>query len=124
MKVNERRLRSQRNAAGDLVYRVGFAGNSCRIEDDLSLSRKPKNEAEGLFYEQMQANGWSLTKRGWPDFLCVRDGKLCAVEVKPRSDVPLKKNQLAIMGLLSAHGIACYKWTPDGGFEEVKGVQR
>ena len=30
--------------------------------------RKPRNEAEGMFYEQMSAQGWALTKRGWPDF--------------------------------------------------------
>lgn len=120
MTEREKRRAAQRDRCGNLAYRVGFAGGTDHIEDDLT-NRKPKNAAEAALFELMEADGWKVTKRGWPDFFCVRGEELCAVEVKPSKRTPLKRNQLAVMGLLSAKGVRCFKWSPDGGFEEVKG---
>ena len=121
MTKREERRAAQRDSAGNLAYRVGFAGGTEDRADDLT-NRKPQNAAEAALFDLMEADGWKVTKRGWPDFFCVRGGEICAVEVKPRKDQPLKRNQLAVMGMLSAKGVRCFKWSPDGGFEEVKGT--
>ena len=99
--MSKQRKESQYNEFGELVYQVGNTGPA----GDVSGVREP-------------------TKRGWPDFFCIKGNRVCAVEVKPRSTIPLKQNQLVIMGELSAKGIPCFLWPPDGGFEEVKGVIR
>lgn len=81
--------------------------------------RKPRNEAEGMLYEQMSAQGWALTKRGWPDFFCIKGDDICVVEVKPRAKTPLKPNQRIIMEKLKAYGVKCYRWDPDTGLTEI-----
>ena len=121
MNRTEKRRAAQRDSAGNLAYRVGFAGGTSERADDLT-GRKPKNVAEAACYDTMTADGWTLTKRGWPDFFCVRGGEFCAVEVKPHKNSALKRNQLAVMGMLSAKGVKCFMWSPDGGFEEVRGT--
>ena len=80
-------------------------------------TKKPKNIAEGQCYDLLESKGWTPTKKGWPDFFCVKDDKICIIEVKPTSSQKLKKSQRLVMRLLSKYGVPCYKWTPDGGFE-------
>lgn len=70
------------------------------------------NETEGDFADLARRNGWEVTKRGWPDFLCFKDGELIAVEVKPRTvkgklKLP-SRYQVLTMQILEAHGIKCY----------------
>lgn len=80
---------------------------------------KPQNLSERVFYEKMEAAGWTVTKSGWPDFFCVNDkGQFCCVEVKMRETDRLKNNQQQIMHYLRSAGVKCYKWTPDGGFQQ------
>lgn len=112
------RKESQYNEFGELVYQVGAEGAA----GDVSGVREPANKAEAECFKLLQENGWTPTKRGWPDFFCIKGSQVCAVEVKPRSTTPLKHNQLVIMGELSARGVPCFLWSPDGGFEEVKGI--
>ena len=114
------RKKTQYNESGELVYQVGAEG----VAGDVSGVKKPANKAEAECFKLLQADGWTPTKRGWPDFFCIKGDQVCAVEVKPRKTTPLKQNQLVIMGELSARGIPCFLWSPDGGFEEVKGVIR
>ena len=121
VKKQDQRLAAQRDSMGNLAYCVGFAGKTDQIADDLTC-KKPKNDAEAALFDLMSKDGWTLTKRGWPDFFCVRGEELCAVEVKPSKKHSLKRNQLAVMGVLSAKGVRCFKWSPDGGFEEVMGT--
>lgn len=121
MTKREQRRAAQRDGSGNLAYRVGFAGGTSDQADDLT-NRRPKNQAEAACFDLMEADGWKVTKRGWPDFFCVRDGEFCAVEVKPSKASTLKRNQLAVMGMLSAKGVKCFMWSPDGGFEEVRGM--
>ena len=99
--MRERKAR-QYNEFGELVYQVGT--QEC--------------------FKLLQDNGWTPTKRGWPDFFCVKGDQVCAVEVKPSKNCTLKQNQLVIMGALSAKGIRCFLWSPDGGFEEVMGMTK
>lgn len=115
---------AQRNPdTGELIYNPGIYGGTGRVEDDLSGIKAPANKAEAMCFEELQREGWTATKRGWPDFFCVRGGEICAVEVKPHKDSKLKRNQIAVMGLLADRGIPCFMWSPDGGFEEVKGIR-
>lgn len=80
-----------------------------------------KNGPERAFAERAKRNGWAITKVGWPDFLCVnRHGDLFVVEVKAENDHRLRASQQLAMHLLARHGIPCWKWSPDGGFERIK----
>ena len=115
------RKRAQYNEFGDLVYRVGsIAGGT--MAEDLGGVRQPANKAEAECFQLLRENGWTPTKRGWPDFFCVRGDDVCAVEVKPHKSNALSRNQMIVMGALSAKGIRCFLWSPDGGFEEVMGM--
>ena len=123
MTKKERKRLSQRDEEGSLVYRIGQLGGTGKICDDMAKTKAPKNEAENACLMELSALGWTATKRGWPDFFCVRNGEIMAVEVKPRKGHPLKANQAVIMGLLADHGIPCYIWTPDGGLERMNGTE-
>lgn len=62
---------------------------------------------EGLFAEWAESQGWDVTKRGWPDFICRRDGALMAVEVKGGAD-ELSPEQIDALDDLSAAGLPTY----------------
>jgi len=79
--------------------------------------KPPINKAEAEFFNLMEAKGWELTKKGWPDFACFKRGKLILVEVKPKRSHRLKHWQRKLMLELVKHGVKCYRWSPDGGFE-------
>ncbi len=82
---------------------------------------RPQNAHEAMLYDIMVKAGWHITKRGWPDFLCRKEGRLVAVEVKSKRTHKLKEEQKAVMLLLKSQGIECYRWTP-AGFEPVTEV--
>lgn len=63
--------------------------------------------------------GWTVQKRGWPDFLLTRNGDLCAVEVKRNGQGP-KRDQEIVMAALESKSIKCYIWTPRDGFQRWK----
>lgn len=92
--------------------------NELRYDNGLA-HRKPRNKAEAMFYDAMTKGGWTVTKRGWPDFFCLKDGDICVVEVKPRETTPIKPNQRFIMEKLKEHGIPCYRWDPEIGLAEI-----
>jgi protein gp37 len=85
-----------------------------------TAKRRPRNEAEGIFWDESLETGWELTKRGWPDFFCLRDGEMRVVEIKPSGDQDLKAAQLIVMQALTAYGVPCYRWDPDMGFEPIE----
>jgi hypothetical protein len=37
--------------------------------------------------KELEENGWTVYDKGWPDFLCVKDGKIMAAEVKNNGDL-------------------------------------
>lgn len=76
---------------------------------------RPKNKTEAAFYETAKAKQWEVYRGGWPDFLCHRNKKLVAVEVKPDGQLPTVK-QLAVMTMLTMAGITCYVWTPSQAY--------
>jgi hypothetical protein len=79
-----------------------------------SLLKLPTNKPERQFIESAEEKGWSVIRKGWPDYLCFKldaDGKiseLMAVEVKPTHQEGLKLHQLINCILLSRKGIDCY----------------
>jgi len=81
--------------------------------------KRPMNRAEAEFYDLMTSKGWEITKRGWPDFSCFKNNKLILIEVKPKRGYKLKSWQRRVMLELVKHGLQCYRWSPDGGFEPV-----
>lgn len=73
---------------------------------------------EAEFVAKMLAEGWEVTKRGWPDFICRRNGELMYVEVKGPTD-GLSSQQYAAISDLRRAGIPTYIWGPHVGFTEV-----
>lgn len=73
------------------------------------------SHAEAAFCRQAMQNGWTVRKRGWPDFLIEQEGRLYAVEVKRDAPV-LKREQAEVMELLERAGVRCLVWTPKTGF--------
>jgi len=72
-----------------------------------------RNGPENAFEVKAIENGWDVTKRGWPDFLCFKGSRVIAVEVKPLSKATgklqyLKLAQVRTMLWLSSVGVECY----------------
>ena len=86
---------------------------------DMRKEERPRNYAEAMLYDIMVASGWKLTKRGWPDFLCKKDGRVVVIEVKSKRGHRLKEEQKEMLLWFSQAGIEAYRWTP-AGFEPVK----
>jgi len=80
--------------------------------------RKYRNTAEEEFAVLARSMGWEVTKRGYPDFICYQGNRMILVEVKKKSSHRLKKSQKKFMDYLSAHGVKCYKWSPDRNWLE------
>ena len=78
--------------------------------------RAPRNRFEAELFQLMKSDGWELTKRGFPDFACFRNGELILVEVKPKRSHRLKRAQYRLMLALAQQGVKCFRWAPDGGF--------
>jgi hypothetical protein len=66
--------------------------------------------------------GWTISKRGWPDFFMWKDGKLACVEVKGDLE-GLRANQKAVLEALAAYGVPCFTWRPLEGFKRITGKE-
>ena len=75
--------------------------------------RRPRNEAEGCFYDRMISEGWEISKQGFPDFACYKGDKVIFVEIKPKRSHRLKREQYKVMVALSRFGVPCYRWSPE-----------
>ena len=83
------------------------------------IPRNLKNPAEKLLFDQLTAEGWYVTKRGWPDFACFKGDNLALVEVKPKSSHRLERSQFRLMSTLAKYGVKCFRWSPDLGLEPI-----
>lgn len=72
------------------------------------------NPHEQAFAEWARSQGWTVTKQGWPDFICRRGEEVMAVEVKGGND-GLRGEQAATMRDLRAAGLPTFMWTPESG---------
>ncbi len=88
------------------------------------MDKKFKNPAECAFAEIARANGWSVTKRGYPDFICYKGDKIMFVEVKRRKRYRLKLSQHKFMNTLKGYGVPCYRWSPDSDWFSNKSAQQ
>jgi len=95
-------------------------GNTIKDMQEMGeIPREIKNEAERQLYRELISQGWSVTKRGWPDFACFKGNNLALVEVKPKQSRRLKKEQWRLMSALAKLGVKCFRWSPDGGFQPI-----
>lgn len=90
------------------------------------MKRLGPNKAEDAFRAVAAAEGWRFTRRGWPDFILLKDNKIAFVEVKPRStNGPyLSGPQWDVMKILSDRGFRCLRWAPDIGYTEFRDCLR
>lgn len=84
--------------------------------------RRPANEAEGAFFDEATKDGWSVTKRGWPDFFCTRLNErtgrveVAVVEVRSGKGRRVKRAQREMLTVLSICGVPCYQWDEKHGW--------
>ena len=75
---------------------------------------------EALFAEWAESNGWHVTKRGWPDFICRRNGEIMAVEVKGGND-DISPEQVDTLDNLSAAGVPTFVYHHGLGIKRWRG---
>jgi len=80
--------------------------------------KRPTPNSELAFKVAAQRAGWTVFKKGWPDFMCIKDGQIMVVEVKHGSD-KLSLEQKAMLRVLSNHGIRCFEWRESTGFRRL-----
>lgn len=78
-----------------------------------NFDRDYKSPAEQAFVNLARVNGWQVTGRGYPDFICYRNGELMLVEVKASKRHRLKSGQWLFMNTMKKYGVKCYRWSPD-----------
>lgn len=84
-----------------------------RINSSIQPTKVP---SEIQFFNIIKSQGWTPVKRGWPDYLCYKDGKIILVEVKSKSfDGGMSPFQKFMTAVLSANGLECYRWTAETG---------
>jgi hypothetical protein len=86
--------------------------------------RRPRAPANAAFYDAAQAGGWTITRRGWPDWWCTRtredgEAEVAVVLVRQHRGRRLKRDQRAILRVLAAAGIPCYEWSLEQGYAPI-----
>jgi len=79
------------------------------------------NKHEASFIEWATAQGWRVTKQGWPDFMCRRGAEIMAVEVKGGNDW-VRPEQAQTMDDLRAAGLPTFVWWPERGLLSGNGT--
>lgn len=76
---------------------------------------RTKNPAEIAVIEALRQDGYEVLKRGWPDLLCIRDGKVRFIEVKAKKGCELSRFQHKVANILKEHfDIDVEVLTPEG----------
>ena len=75
---------------------------------------------ETLFREWAESQGWDVTKRGWPDFICRRGKEVMAVEVKGGND-NISPEQIDTLDNLSAAGVPTFVYHHGLGLKRWRG---
>ena len=97
-----------------LKHRRGKAKTETIKRGEYSLLKMPANKSERQFIESAEEKGWTVIRKGWPDYFCFKlDSKgeivdLMAVEVKPTLEEGLKLHQMISAVLLSNKTINCF----------------
>ena len=58
------------------------------------------NEFESHVRKLLENKGWTVLQNGWPDFLCIKNKQILAVEVKNHGD-KLSPRQVRLLSALS-----------------------
>lgn len=73
---------------------------------------RTSNDAEITVCAALEADGWIVMKRGWPDFLAVRGNEVRFIEVKPDHEPVMRRQQKRVAAVLSRLGIHVELITP------------
>jgi len=72
------------------------------------------NPSEIRVAQYLESNGYTVVKRGWPDFLAWKNGTIRFIEVKPNKRHKLKASQQLVSDALKhAFGVTVEMMTPD-----------
>ena len=80
---------------------------------DWNGSKRKGRQAEDAF--QVWAQATEIHHKGWPDFLCVKDGLVFAVEVKS-GNASLSPEQREVAAILSGLGVKVFIWSPESPY--------
>jgi len=61
----------------------------------------------------MKTEGWEVYSHGFPDFLCLKEGRLIGVEVKSSPQVKPQPHQYEVLSLLNGMVIDTFLWNPE-----------
>ena len=70
-----------------------------------SIGVRTLNKAEVRIAQKLEAEGYRVIKKGWPDFVAVKNGNIRFIEVKRSRNQTLKKHQQEMREILQAFGI-------------------
>ncbi len=73
------------------------------------LRVRTSNRHEELAIQTLLDDDWEVLKRGWPDILAIKDGKVRFIEVKD-GNTKLKPHQKRVSEILSYIGITVEVW--------------
>lgn len=83
------------------------------MSDIITSTREPQNKSEKAIWSRLHSDGWTVLRKGWPDFFCFKDvpeGRdIMVVEVKPREWYRLKKEQRLIMHWMQSLGVKTFR---------------
>ena len=87
----------------------------------LKSSPRPKSGPAAVLYDVLKAKGWRLSRRAWPTFVVFRpkDGRFGLVVARNSRSSRLRRHQRALLNVFAEHGIDCFTWSEDGGFEKL-----
>jgi len=69
--------------------------------------------SEQQFIDKMISEGWEVFSSGYPDFVCLKDGKSILVEVKKDDNDFLRNNQLDMLNILTTTAPEAFIWNPE-----------
>lgn len=80
------------------------------------------SKSEETFACLMRDACWSVWHRGLPDFICERNNRVIAVEVKSFPGQKLSQEQVTVLHILADRGLECYRWDPQTHFQTIYGM--
>lgn len=82
--------------------------------------REPKNRAEAYAFHKLLSKGYTVLKRGWPDFLVLAGDELLLIEVKGPGD-EVRPSQRVVLEALARKGLNVYIYWESVGICEPIG---
>jgi len=89
-------------------------GQGTQFRNKNGLAFRTANPREARAAEQLRKEGYEIIRRGWPDLLAYKDGKLRLIEIKDPQG-RLKSHQFRAAELLSTLGVDVEIWADGNG---------